>query len=139
MAVMDDDTLARMAEPATSDVVPRWVARYLDLLALSKDSAVEVIGEHGLIFDRPGFTAEFLSHHTLSTDQKQQCFDVLMPVRGYWQLLCEGQDYRLNPGDTALIQPDTAYRLAPAMSGEAGLYRIRNTDDPAGPSWWEKE
>ena len=62
-----------------------------------------------------------------------------MPVRGYWQLLCEGQDYRLNPGDTALIQPDTAYRLAPAMSGEAGLYRIRNTDDPAGPSWWEKE
>ena len=139
MAVMDDDTLALMAEPATSDVVPRWVARYLDLLALSKDSAVKVIGEHGLIFDRPGFTAEFLSHHTLSTDQKQQCFDVLMPVRGYWQLLCEGQDYRLNPGDTALIQPDTAYRLAPAMSGEAGLYRIRNTDDPAGPSWWEKE
>ena len=45
MAVMaDDHALSLMAEPATSDVVPRWVARYLDLLALSREP-VKVIAE----------------------------------------------------------------------------------------------
>ena len=101
MAVMDDDTLALMAEPATSDVVPRWVARYLDLLALSKDSAVEVIGEHGLIFDRPGFTAEFLSHHTLSDERLTSGAPYLLPLlfrpfHGFF-FLFSGEQYILGP------------------------------------------
>ena len=41
----------------------------------------------------------------------------------------------LNPGDTASIPAGLAYSLEPAMAGEAGLYRVRATDDPAGATW----
>ena len=138
MPVMADDHLALMAEPSVAEVVPRWVARYLDLLALSRDEPVEVIGENGLIFDRPGFAVDFLSAQSLASVSCDPHYTVLMPVKGHWQLHLGDQTSYIGPGDTAFLQPDTAYQLTPAMSGEAGLYRIRNTTDPAGPSWWER-
>ena len=138
MPVMADDKLALMAEPSVAEVVPRWVARYLDLLALSRDEPVEVIGENGLIFDRPGFAVDFLSAQSLASVSCDPHYTVLMPVKGHWQLHLGDQTSYIGPGDTAFLQPDTAYQLTPAMSGEAGLYRIRNTTDPAGPSWWER-
>ena len=138
MPVMADDHLALMAEPSVAEVVPRWVARYLDLLALSRDEPVEVIGETGLIFDRPGFAVDFLSAQSQTSVTSGPHYTVLMPVKGYWQLHQADQISHIGPGDTTFLQPDTAYQLTPAMSGEAGLYRIRNTTDPAGPSWWER-
>jgi quercetin dioxygenase-like cupin family protein len=38
----------------------------------------------------------------------------------------------LNPGDTAAIPPGLVHALAPAMTGEVSLFRVMNTDDPAG-------
>jgi hypothetical protein len=38
----------------------------------------------------------------------------------------------LNPGDTAAIPPGLEHSLAPSMTGEASLYRVINTSDPAG-------
>lgn len=138
MAVMTDENLALMAELPTPKIVPRWVARYLDLLALSRDKPVEVIGQNGLIFDRPGFVVDFLSAGSAGAFNREPHYTVLMPVKGYWRLRQDGQDSYLGPGDTAFLQPETAYDITPAMSGEAALYRIKNTDDPAGPSWWER-
>ena len=37
-------------------------------------------------------------------------------------------------GDTGALPPGLAHRIAPCMAGEASLFRIRNTDDPAGPT-----
>jgi len=108
-------------------------------LALARDKPVQVIGEEGLIFDRPGFEVDFLSATSAGAVEPKPDYTVLMPVKGYWRLRQNGQDIHIGPGDTAFLQPDTGYELAPAMSGEATLYRITNTDDPAGPSWWEKE
>ncbi len=138
MPVMTDKALSLMAEPPVRNIVPRWVARYLDLLALSRDLPVEVIGENGLIFDRPGFAVDFISASSAAPVDPQPHFTVLMPVTGHWRLSHDGQDSHIGPGDTAFLQPNTAYDLAPAMSGEAGIYRIVNTDDTAGPSWWER-
>ena len=138
MPVMTDEHLALMAEPSVAEVVPRWVARYLDLLALSSDQPVEVIGENGLIFDRPGFAVDFLSRKSRQTTCSDPHYTVLISVKGNWQITVDENSYYIGPGDTAFLQPDTAYKLAPAMSGEAALYRIRNTTDPAGPSWWER-
>ena len=138
MPVMADEHLSLLAEPSVAEVVPRWVARYLDLLALSRDKPVQVIGEQGLIFDKPGFSVDFLSTNSAGPVSAQPHYTVLMPVQGYWRLSQNGQDSHLGPGDTAFLQPDTGYHLAPAMSGEAALYRIKNTNDPAGPSWWER-
>jgi hypothetical protein len=138
MAVMTDENLALMAELPTSEIIPRWVARYLDLLALSRDKPVEVIGQTGLIFDRPGFTVDFFSASSTGIFKPEPYYTVLMPVKGYWKLQQNGQDSHLGPGDTAFLQPENAYNISPAMSGEAALYRIKNTNDPAGPSWWER-
>ena len=138
MPVMTDDNLSMMAEPSVDEVVPRWVARYLDLLALSRDKPVQVIGEQGLIFDKPGFEVEFVTAPSAAPVSAEPHYTVLMPVKGFWRLHQNGEDSHIGPGDTAFLQPDTSYELASAMSGEAGLYRIKDTNDPAGPSWWER-
>ena len=137
-AVMDEVNLAAMQEPKTADIVPRWVSRYLDLLALSIDGEVSVIGEEGLIFDKPGFEVSFISSKTKSKDVKSDKYDILMPVKGHWKLSYSGHEEILSAGDTALIKPNNNYRLEPSMSGEASLYRITNTDDTAGPTWFER-
>lgn len=138
MPLMTDKNLALMAEPGVLDVVPRWVARYLDLLALSSDGPIEVIGQNGQIFDRPGFKVDFVSGQAAGSIAPTPFYTVLMPVKGYWRLHQNGQDSHIGPGDTAFLQPDAGYNLSPAMSGETSLYRIQNTNDPAGPSWWER-
>ena len=46
----------------------------------------------------------------------------------------EGDCVTLAPGDVFAVPPGMKRKLAPAMSGEASLFRVRNTDDPAGPT-----
>jgi hypothetical protein len=41
----------------------------------------------------------------------------------------------LTNGDTALVLPGETYEAEPSMTGEASLYRITATDDPAGATW----
>jgi hypothetical protein len=33
------------------------------------------------------------------------------------------------------VPPDLARSLEPSMTGEASLFRVRNTDDPPGATW----
>jgi mannose-6-phosphate isomerase-like protein (cupin superfamily) len=61
--------------------------------------------------------------------------EVLMVMRGHWRVTWAGGTTALAPGDTMLIPPGVPRRIAPAMSGEASLFRVRTTDDPAGPTW----
>ena len=49
-----------------------------------------------------------------------------------WRLTWSGGSTVLNPGDTAAIPPRLEHSLAPSMTGEASLYRVIATDDPAG-------
>ena len=37
--------------------------------------------------------------------------------------------------DTCAVPPGLSHSLAPAMTGEASLYRVRATADKAGPTW----
>lgn len=55
-----------------------------------------------------------------------------MPVRGHWHVNLLGEEIVLNPGDTCLIKAGEVHSATPSMTGEASLYRIRATDDPAG-------
>jgi quercetin dioxygenase-like cupin family protein len=55
-----------------------------------------------------------------------------MTMRGHWRLSWEGGETVLAPGDICAVPPDLRHALAPAMTGEASLYRVTNTDDPAG-------
>jgi len=137
MKLMRDEHLALMAEPKVYEVVPRWVARYLDLLALSAEGPIEVIGQNGQIFDRPGFTVDFVSGQSTGPIAPTPFYAVIIPVKGYWRLNHNEHHSHIGPGDTAFLQPNTGYNITPAMSGEAAFYRIQNTNDPAGPTCWE--
>ena len=60
---------------------------------------------------------------------------VLMPASGHWRIRINEIETNLSNGDTALVLPGESYSAAPSMTGEAGLYRITATDDPAGATW----
>ncbi len=135
MPLLKDAELATFPEPTTAQVVPGNVARYWDMMALSDHQPCKVIDVDGLLPDRPGFEVAFLSRGSLpDAAYSTQRHEVLMPVRGHWRLTWEGGSTVLNPGDTAAIPPGLSHALVPSMTGEASLYRIRNTDDPAGPT-----
>lgn len=133
MPLLTDAELKSFPEPSTKDVVPRYVARYWDMMALSDKQPIQVIGETGLLRDKPGFEVEFLSRHSLAgAVQESDRHNVLMGMKGYWSVRWDGGELTLSPGDTLAVPPRLSYTLEPSMSGEAALYRVINTDDPAG-------
>ena len=133
MPLLTDAELKTLPEPTTADVIPNHVARYWDLMSLSDHQPAKVIGASGKLRDRPGFEVDFLSRGSVpNTPYSLDRHEVLMPMRGYWRLTWEGGSTVLNPGDTAAIPPGLKHSLAAAVTGEASLYRVMNTDDPAG-------
>ncbi|MGI9389322.1 MAG: cupin domain-containing protein [Boseongicola sp.] len=136
MPLLTDEELARFPEPTTLDVVPNHVARYLDLMALADKQPAQVIGPNAALRDKPGFDVEFLARGSLGhAPYRTEANEVLMPVRGHWHADVDGKANILAPGDTCLVQPGSTVRLAPSMTGEASLYRVRSTNDPAGATW----
>jgi hypothetical protein len=130
---LTDEELKAFPELPAKDVVPNHVARYLDMVALSRKEPARVIGPHSMLPDRPGFEVDFLT--ALSLEGEMQLSDrhnVLMGMRGHWYVDCDGGKCTLAPGDTMAIPPGLAYKISPAMSGECSLFRVANTDDPAG-------
>ena len=133
MPLLTEAELQTFPEPTPAQVVPDFVARYWDLMSLSGKEPVRVIGDDGVLQDRPGFEVDFLSRNSIpDTAYTTDRHEVIMPVRGFWRLTWDGGSTVLNPGDTAAIPPGLSRSLAPSMTGEASLYRVRNTDDPAG-------
>lgn len=135
MPPLSEAELAGYPELSATDVVPRWVARYHDMMALAAGAPCKVIGEEALIYDRPGFAVDLLSRGSvLPTPVTTQKHEVLMGLKGHWKVTLDGSSTTLAPGDTLAVPPGASLALAPAMSGEASLYRVRATDDPAGPT-----
>lgn len=136
MAPLTETELKAYPETPVQQVVRGYVARYWDLMALAQEAPCQVIGERGVIRDRPGFELEFLTRHSISTEAYHlPHHEVLMIMRGHWRLAWEGGATVLGPGDTCAVPPGLPHSLMPTMTGEASLYRVMNTDDPAGPTW----
>ncbi len=136
MPILTEEQLKAYPEVPVEDVVPAYVARYWDLMALAAKKPAKVIGEDALLKDKPGFEVDFLTRGSLSTDQiTPEKPTVLMPVRGNWHLRTSAYTTILNGGDTALLMPGEAYSVEPSMTGEASMYRVTTTDDPAGATW----
>ena len=136
MPLLTETELRAIPETPVNKVVRDYVARYWDLMALGKLGPVKVIGEHGIIRDKPGFEVEFLTRGSIpETLYANPRHEVLMAVRGHWRLAWDGGETVLAPGDTCAVPPGMMHSLAPSMTGEASLYRVSNTDDPAGATW----
>jgi mannose-6-phosphate isomerase-like protein (cupin superfamily) len=136
MPVLTAEELRAFAEPSAAEVVPDCVARYWDLMAMAAGQPAKTIGAQGKLRDRPGFEVDLLTRGSMpETMYETARHEILMPMRGYWRLSWPGGSTVLNPGDTAAVPPGLHRALAPSMTGEASLYRVVNTDDPAGASF----
>ncbi|MCA1243331.1 cupin domain-containing protein [Stappia stellulata] len=136
MPLLSEDELTAFPDVPVEKVVRDYVARYWDLMALAADKPARVIGPDALLKDRPGFEVEFLTRGSVADEMAaRDKHTVLMPVRGHWKLRHEGGETVLNPGDTCLLNPGESHAIAPSMTGEASLYRVTATDDPAGSTW----
>lgn len=136
MPLLTEEELKAFPEVPAEEVVPGYVARYWDLMAMAGKAPARVIGADALLVDRPGFEVELLTRGSIpETRQDNDRHQVLMVMRGHWKLDWDGGQKFLAPGDTCAVPPGLAYALAPSMSGEASLYRVTGTDDPAGPTF----
>jgi mannose-6-phosphate isomerase-like protein (cupin superfamily) len=139
MPVLDEAALKNMPEPVALDIIPRHVARYLDLMGLAGKSPAKVVGKDAILPDKPGFDIEFITRGSLRDRPISISYSVvLMPMHGHWKLSWEGGSSTLNPGDTCLLPASFIHTLQPSMTGEASLYRVISNDDPAGPTWTGK-
>jgi quercetin dioxygenase-like cupin family protein len=133
MPLLTEEELKAYPEPTAAEVLPNHVARYHDLVSLAAHHPVQVIGDKGVLRDRPGFEVSFLTRGSASEDfHAHDRASVLMPIRGHWRVRWSGGEVTLNPGDTCLFPADIPHTAVPSMSGEASLYHILGTDDPAG-------
>ena len=129
------EELKEFPELTPAHVVPGYVARYWDLMALAGHEPARVIGAEGKLKDRPGFEVELLTRGSIpETPYSTDRHEVLMVMRGHWKFSWDGGEKVLAPGDTCAVPPGLEHSLAPSMTGEASLYRVRNTDDHAGPT-----
>jgi len=136
MPLLTQAELETFPEPTTTHVLPNHVARYWDMMALSDRQPVQVIGADGLLRDKPGFEVEFVSRGSATAEMHQHDRpSVLMPMRGHWRVSWPEGSAVLNPGDTMSIPEGLPHAVVPAMTGEASLFHVVATGDPAGPTW----
>jgi len=136
MPVLSNEELKRIEEPTIESIVPHYIARYWDLMALAQNNPVAVIGEQAVIKDKPGFDMDFLTRGSINNEMRSSSrHEILMPMRGHWKFTWTGGSTVLNPGDTCAVPPEQAYALEPSMTGEASLYRVCSNDDAAGATW----
>ncbi len=132
MPLLTESELMAYPETPVREVVPRCIARYQDMMALAKTAPAAVIGPDALIVDRPGFEVDFITRSSIGAEGYQCDRDeVLMVMRGHWRLAWDDGAVTLAPGDTCILPPRLVRSLSPAMNGEASLFRVRKTDDPA--------
>ena len=135
MKPLTEKELKNFPEYSTEEVVPKYVARYLDLYSLSKNKPAKVIGENGKIYDKPGFEVEFITENSFENIKNTYNKDVVfMPVEGYWMLNSKNYNLILNPGDTFSLPKNNKFTLNPTKPGMATLYKVIPTDDRPGPT-----
>ncbi|MFQ6163129.1 MULTISPECIES: cupin domain-containing protein [Sinorhizobium] len=136
MPLLTEEELRAFPETPVQDVVRDYVARYWDLMALAQKAPAKVIGEKALLRDKPGFEVELLTRGSIPEEAYvNERHEVLMVMRGHWKLAWDGGQSVLAPGDTCAVPPGLKRSLAPAMTGEASLYRVVSTGDQAGQTW----
>ncbi len=141
MPLLDDTELKQYPELSTRDVVPGFVARYWDLMAMADSQPCKVIGEEAVLKDKPGFEIDLIRRGSITSEPyKSDKHEVLMVMRGHWRLGWTSQGCQherlLAPGDTCAVPPELTHSLEATMMGEASIYRVRNTHDPAGATHW---
>ena len=107
------------------------------MVAMSDKQPSLVLGERGMLRDKPGFSIELITSQSLNEQtQKSDRHQILMVMHGHWCLRWSQGETVLASGDTCAIPPGVEYHLTPSMTGHASVFRVTNTDDPAGSTQW---
>ena len=134
--LLTEEDLKSFSEIPSEEVVRDYVAQYSVLTGLAESSPVKVIGEDGLLKDRPGFEVEFLTGDSCTKNMYSTSrHEVLMIMKGNWNLSWDGGNTVLGAGDTCSVPPSLEHQLFPTNSQKSSLFRVTNTDDPAGLTW----
>ncbi len=135
MALLSEKQMEGFDEPTTSEVVPNYVARYWDMVAMSDNAPCKVIGPDALLKDRPGFDVDFLSRGSIEPDAYvSDRHEILMVMKGHWKITVGAEEFVIAPGDTFAVPPNLPRSIAPSMTGDATLFRVASNDDAAGPT-----
>ncbi|MEM8536847.1 MAG: cupin domain-containing protein [Pseudomonadota bacterium] len=136
MPLLTPEELTQFPEPTAAEVVPHYVARYWDMVSLAGKTPAKVIGENGMLRDKPGFEVDFITRGSASDAMHSHAHpSVLMPMRGHWRVDWDGGAATLAPGDTMSVPADLPHAAVPSMTGEASLFHVIGTGDPAGLTW----
>ena len=135
MPVLSAAEMTQFPKVSAAEFVPNFVARYWDMMAMADGRPARVIAKDGMLADTPGFRLELLRDGSIPSDRYTTArHEVLMVMRGHWRVDWNGGGASLGPGDVCAVPPGQTISLTPAMSGEASLFRVLNTDDAAGPT-----
>ena len=135
MPIMSDEEANRYPSPSASEVVPFYVARYWDMVALADGNPAAVIGPNAMLRDRPGFDVEFLTGASVSEGMTvSDQHNVLLVHEGHWRLSYKSGESTLAPGDTCAVPPGLKHGLEPSMTGTCSLFKVISNNDPAGPT-----
>ncbi len=136
MAKLTEAEANAFPEPTSREVVGGYVRRYWDMVALADKQPCKVIGKTGIIRDKPGFEVDLITRASATeTMHRHDRPSVLMPVTGHWKVVWDGGETVLAPGDTMSVPENIDHAAWPSMTGDAALYHIVSTDDPAGATW----
>ena len=66
MPKLTEEEANALPEPSPMQVVGGYVRRYWDMVAIANRKPVRVIGENGIIRDKPGFEVDFITRASLA-------------------------------------------------------------------------
>jgi quercetin dioxygenase-like cupin family protein len=136
MPVLTDEELKSFPEITTEDFLNNFFVSSSELHQKSKNKPAKVIGREAILKDRPGFEVDFITDDSfLNKTYSTNHHEVNMIMNGEWELQWDSKKTNLGPGDTCLIPPNLDHKLVPRKIGNASLFRVTNTDDPAGSTW----
>ena len=136
MPILTEEELKNFSEISTEDFLNNFFVSSSELHQRSQTTPLKVIGREAILRDRPGFEVDFITNESVLNEAYETNYhEVNMIMNGDWELQWEGNKTILGPGDTCLIIPNLDHKIVPSKIGEASLFRVTNTDDPAGPTW----
>ncbi len=133
MPILSEASLKNFSEITTKEFLDNFFVSSSELKQKSQNFPLNVIGVEGILKDRPGFKVDYISSNAFFAEQYSSSrHEVNMIMSGDWTLEWGGNVTTLSPGDTCLIEPDMLHKIVPKDLAGASLFRITNTDDPAG-------
>ena len=138
MPLLTDDELKQFPEPSSMQVVGGYVRRYLDMVAISDKAAGDGDWREAASFATSRDSrVNFFSRRQCGRQNRKATTSHRCWCRSRVIGASNGKAVAatLAPGDTLSVPENLPHSFVPSMTGEAAIYQVLGTDDPAGSTW----